>query len=131
MRKLIPLATYSYTLLIIAASLMKLVITFIPKGVNNSDKYGHAIAYFGFAVIWSLYFYIKNKEYSKKAFLGGVFKAAIFGVLFGMLMEVAQLVLTDYRQFDFKDALANTTGVLLATLLLYFFSNYFMLIKRR
>jgi len=130
MRKVISLATYAYTLLVIAASLMKLVITFMPQGVSNGDKYGHAIAYFGFTIIWSLYFYVRNKEYSKKIFFNGVFRAAIFGVLFGMLMEVAQLVLTSYRQFDFKDALANSTGVLLAIPLLYFFSNFFMLIKK-
>ena len=130
MHRVVPLATYCYTLLVIAASLMKFVITFIPDGVDNGDKYGHGIAYFGFAIIWSLYFYVKSKGYSKKIFLIGVFKAAVFGTIFGMLMEVAQLVLTNYRQFDLKDALANTTGILLAMPLLYFFAKYFMLIKQ-
>lgn len=131
MRKLIPLAAYGYTLLIIVASLAKLVITFIPSGVKNSDKIGHFIAYFGFAIIWSLFFFVRNKKSSKKDFLNAVLKAVIFGIIFGIIMEVAQLVLTDYRQFDLRDALANTLGTLLAALIMYFFANFFMLIKKR
>ena len=131
MRKLIPLAAYSYTLLIIVASLAKLVITFIPSEVKNSDKIGHFIAYFGFAIIWTLFFFVRNKKNSKKDFLNAVLKASIFGIIFGIIMEVAQLVLTDYRQFDLKDALANTLGALLAALIMYFFANFFMLIKKR
>ena len=131
MRKLIPITTYCYTLLVVVASLAKLVITFVPKKVPNSDKIGHFVAYFGFAIIWSLFFYVRNNKDSKTAFLRGVLKAAVFGVFFGLLMEVAQLVLTDYRQFDVKDAFANTLGVLLAVLIMYCFANFFMLIKKR
>ncbi len=131
MRKLIPFAAYSYTLLVVIASLAKLVITFLPKGVSNSDKIGHLIAYFGFAIIWSLYFFVRNKENTKAVFLKGAFKAVIFGIAFGLIMEVAQLVLTDYRQFDLKDALANTFGTLLAMIIMYCFANFFMLIKKR
>jgi len=131
MLKLIPFATYSYTLFVIVASLAKLVFTFMPKGVPNSDKIGHLIAYFGFAIIWSLYFFVKNKQNTKAVFLKSVLKAAVFGVFFGMLMELAQLTLTDYRQFDMKDALANTLGVLLAVLLMYCFANFIILIKKR
>lgn len=131
MHRLIPFATYCYTLLVIIASLAKLVFAFLPKGVSNSDKIGHLIAYFGFAVIWSLYFFIKNEENSKTVFLKGAFKAVIFGIVFGVIMEVAQLVLTDYRQFDMKDALANTIGALIAMVIMYCFANFFMLIKKR
>lgn len=131
MRKLIAFAAYSYTLLVLIASLAKLVITFVPKEIPSSDKIGHFVAYFGFAIIWSLFFFIKNNKHSKKEFLQGVFKASIFGVLFGILMEVAQLLLTNYRQFELKDALANTLGVLFAGIIMYCFANFFMLIKKR
>ena len=131
MHKLIPFAAYSYTLLVTIASLAKLVITFVPKKVPNTDKIGHFIAYFGFAIIWSLFFFVRNNKSSKNEFLKGVLKAAFFGITFGLVMEVAQLVLTDYRQFDLKDALANTLGVLLAVLIMYCFANFFMLIKKR
>ena len=131
MRKLIPFAAYSYTVLVMIASLAKLVITFVPSKVPNSDKIGHFIAYFGFAIIWSLFFFVRNNGDSKKEFLRGVLKAAIFGIFFGLLMEVAQLVLTDYRQFDMKDALANTLGVLFAVLIMYYCANFFILIKKR
>jgi len=131
MRKLVTWAAYGYTVLVIVASLAKIVMTFVPEDVTNGDKYGHGIAYFGFAIVWSLYFYVNNEGHSKKVFLNGVLKAAVFGIIFGILMEVAQLTLTNYRQFDLKDALANTTGILIALPLLYYFSKFFMLIKKR
>jgi glycopeptide antibiotics resistance protein len=34
-------------------------------------------------------------------------------ILFGIILEVLQGALTDYRTADYKDALANTTGVLI------------------
>lgn len=131
MHKLIPFATYSYTLLVVVASLAKFVFSLMPKQVSNSDKIGHLVAYFGFAIIWSLFYFVKNKENSKTVFLKGVLKAVIFGILFGMVMELAQLLLTDYRQFDMKDAFANTLGALLAMIIMYCYADFFMLIKKR
>ena len=131
MRRLIPFATYSYTLLVVVASLAKLVITFVPDELPNSDKFAHAIAYFGFAIVWTLFFFIKNKGNSKKEYIKGMVKAGVFGIVFGIFMEIAQLTLTDYRQFDVNDAFANTLGVVLAMPILYYFASFFMLIKKR
>jgi glycopeptide antibiotics resistance protein len=42
------------------------------------------------------------------------FVVVIAVVLYGMLLEVLQSLLTDYRTFDYIDMFANTFGALLA-----------------
>ena len=133
MLKLIPFATFFYTVLVIFASLAKFIIPFFKKaGVVNGDKYGHIIAYFGFAFVWTAYFYIKNgvSEPNKEDFKKAIYKAAIFGIFFGILMELAQLLLTNYRSFEVADALANTLGVVFASFIMISLANFFSLIKK-
>lgn len=132
MLKLIPFATIGYTILIVFASLAKFIIPFFSSDIKHSDKFMHAIAYFGFTVIWTFFLYTRNslKTLNALGFKKAILKAAILGVCFGMLMEFAQLVLTNYRSFDMLDAAANSLGVLIASLIMYPFAHFFCTIKK-
>ena len=132
MHKLISFATICYSLLIVIASLASIATTVLPSNIPESDKLAHLIAYFRFTIIWTIFFYTRNKtKMGLNHFYKAIIKASALGVSFGLLMEVAQLVFTDYRQFDFKDALANSLGVFIAVLIMYYGASFFMLIKKR
>lgn len=132
MLRLIPFATVGYTILIVFASLAKFIIPFFSSDIKYRDKFMHAIAYFGFTVIWTFFFYVRNdmEVPSKSDFKKAIYKAAIFGVLFGILMEFAQLILTNYRSFDVLDAFANSLGVLIASLIMHPLAYFFCSIKK-
>jgi len=88
----------------------------IPQGpVRWSDKLNHFLAY-GFLMGWfgQLYFQRKTR-----------FWLAISLIALGILMEVLQGQLP-YRWFEVVDALANTGGVLLACLFIYFGADRFL-----
>ena len=98
------------------AIFLTLFITFISlvslKGMTqikmeNSDKIGHLLAYFLLSLSW--FFALKNKFNN--------FLIIILLILYGIIIEVLQEVLTVHRQADFKDVLANSIGVILAYLL--------------
>lgn len=74
-------------------------------GSSMDDKIYHFMAYAVFTAIWykALSFYNLNHKY--------VILIAI-AIVFGMVIEVLQSVLTDYRVSDVFDILANTLGVL-------------------
>jgi len=48
-------------------------------------------------------------------------------VTFGIIIEVLQLTLTDYRTFDWWDAFANSIGALLGVLAFDFLRKVFKL----
>ncbi|TCP28110.1 VanZ like protein [Tenacibaculum skagerrakense] len=75
-----------------------------PINFTYLDKVEHTIAYFVLCFSWLLS--IKKK--------GTKFEVVTIVVLYGILLEVLQSVLTDYRTFDYVDMLANTFGALLA-----------------
>ncbi len=79
---------------------------------NPTDKMMHLGAYFVLGFVWFFYYLFKNEDGSikRKAF----FNISIIIILFGMLIEVLQGALTDYRDPDWADILANSIGVLLA-----------------
>ncbi len=72
----------------------------------------HAGAYFIMGACWFLYLlFSKPDDYSFKT---GYLKVSILIIVFGMLIEVLQGVLTTYRELDWADGLANSIGVLTA-----------------
>lgn len=109
-----------YTLLVTYLSLAKLL---VPEElhIEGSDKIGHFIAYFVFVCIWMFFLFYSSKV--SKSFLGSVLFAVLLGVGYGILMEIAQATLTTYRSMDWKDALANTFGALLAALFVFVFRS--------
>lgn len=109
--KLLLVLAIAYTALLAYFSLKDLSGSNLPN-FKNADKVYHATAYFGLTTVWSLFYYAKNRKrgFQKKI----VFLICLFAISFGILLEVLQGALTSYRTDDPFDALANSTGVILA-----------------
>ena len=86
--------------------------------IKASDKIYHAASYFILAFLWFLFFYIKKT----KAINLRIKAIAFLLILFGIIIEALQSILTTYRTFDMWDALANAVGISIA----YLFFNYFI-----
>lgn len=101
-----------YVGIITALSLARLILNPLLHEIPNSDKVGHAIAYFCFVLVWFIYFYFaKDKTWT---FTKSCAVAFAFAFGYGILMELAQGSLTTYRSPDFMDIIANTSGAILA-----------------
>lgn len=99
----------SITLGIVYLSLFK-----PPKNVievDNIDKVYHFIAYFTLTFVWLITFY---KNPSKKLTVTSLC------ILFGIIIEVLQSTLTNYRTADYIDIIANSIGVFIALLFFNF-----------
>jgi len=78
--------------------------------IKSSDKYLHAIAYFTLTTIWFFAFREKIKKYNFKLIL------ILALIIYGIIIEVLQGSITNYRTADFYDEIANMFGILIATL---------------
>lgn len=109
-RKLLFSAACVFTVCLAASSLFSLDEVPVKK-LSLSDKALHAIAYFLLVLVWGFVFSVFEKVSKKIRIIlllaGGAF-------LFGIIIEALQGVLTNYRDPDIWDAVANTTGILLA-----------------
>ncbi len=111
---------FVYTSLIGWLSLVKIHIP-VDVNVKGSDKIGHLLAYFVFTVVWFLFFFYSEKQSGK--FSKSWIRAAVIAFLFGILMELLQALLTDYRSSDWYDVLANTSGIVFAVFVLKILKN--------
>lgn len=89
---------------------------FFPHvSVSNFDKLIHGIMYFGFCstLLWSIYF---NHWHN------AAFKGFLIAAFYGVLMEILQLLTFNFvhRYFEWWDILSNTSGALIAALLIEF-----------
>lgn len=75
--------------------------------IQHLDKFFHFLAYTSLAICWFAYFVIFKKIERNLHFN----TIAILLVFFGIIVEILQKNLTDYRTFDWLDILANTSGV--------------------
>lgn len=75
--------------------------------VNNSDKYGHLIAYFTLGISW---FYAFRDQKKKWIYI------AVLLIIYGMILEGLQGAITTYRTPDWYDEVANASGVIVAYL---------------
>jgi len=75
------------------------------------DKIAHFLMYFGFMSV----IIFENRKTLKTT--GKLLFAAIVPFLFGLLMEILQVVITLNRSGDFYDALFNLMGILLSVFL--------------
>lgn len=118
LKKQLLLISSGYSLVLAVLSL----ITISDKlpSVKNSDKLYHAIAYFIFMLLW--YFTVRLRFKFQKNI--ALLVAFIGAISFGIVIEVLQGVLTQNRQSDVNDVVANTIGAILALLML-------ILIKKR
>ena len=108
-KKLILLASL-YSLFILVMSLARL--NNLPKlNFNYADKVLHLGAYLFLNFLWllaSLKKESKNQEIKKLIFI------SLAVIAFGIVIELLQYTLTNYRTLDFYDAMANTLGVIIA-----------------
>lgn len=78
--------------------------------LKSSDKYLHTFAYFTLTTVWFFAFREKIKNFKIKFFL----IAAL--MIYGIIIEVLQGSVTNYRTADFYDEMANMLGILIASL---------------
>jgi VanZ family protein len=76
--------------------------------VTHIDKVYHCIAYFTLTISWLLAYYKKPKK---------KYLIVICCIIFGIIIELLQSKLTNYRTGDYLDVLANSLGVLLALMI--------------
>ena len=122
-RRIFTPAFYGWLLLITVLSLLSFPDD--PDGgleIPHMDKAVHFIFYFVAAILGSLYL----REASKKtiALSRALIMSLAFTIIYGMILEVFQSTLTDYRSGELKDVLANSLGALCGVLLIkYLFSG--------
>jgi len=104
------------TLLIAYLSLSKPIQIDIPIKISFLDKIFHATAYMTLTLSWL--FALRN--YKKK----NIILIVIF--LYGILMEFLQGWLTQNRQKDIFDVMANSIGILIAMLIFNNLYKYFV-----
>ncbi len=100
-----------YSIALIILSLVRL--KDLPNlNTGFDDKIGHFLFYAIFCMLWFLSFHFLKIKRS-------LFAAAAFSILFGLIIELLQSVVSIYRTTDIYDFLANTMGVLTMTTLIY------------
>ena len=116
-----------YTILITLASLYRFIVSPFVLDFENSDKVLHFISYFIFEVIWFFFLYFSARismNWKRSLWTSGV-----VCFVYGILMELAQGFLTTYRSMDWKDAIANTTGIVFAVIVLIISSSVLFKLK--
>lgn len=125
--KFLLITTVVSTFLITWVSLAKFVSPFQFE-VKNSDKLGHFIAYFVLTSVWIFFFFFSEKlNKNGKQSLG---IASTVCILYGVLMEVLQALLTTYRNSDWYDIVANTSGTIFAALIFILFKSKLIKFKQ-
>ena len=105
-----------FTILITIGSLVKSE-TIALEIVLISDKTYHFIAYFLLMLSW-LYVFLKKKSFTQHV------KYIIVGcIAFGIIIEILQGITTTYRTSSFLDVVANTFGVVFASIVFHFFEK--------
>lgn len=98
-----------FTIAIAAGSLISLK-SELEIGVQVSDKILHALGYFLLTISWLLAY---GKKYSSIKFIM-LIASAVF--IYGIIIEILQAALTDYRKSDIFDVFANFSGIAVATI---------------
>ncbi len=89
----------------------------IEVDISFIDKILHTFAYFCLSFSWLLAFKDNNKPY-----------LIIIGcVIYGIVIEMLQLSITNYRTGDLNDVLANTTGAVIGFLLFNYLTKNILL----
>ena len=107
------------TLVIAILSLSIVPKIYLGLNIKSGDKYLHTLAYFVLSSIW----YFALQEKIKKPLFKIV--TIIILILYGIILEALQGGITNYRTADFYDIVANTVGIILATLLFNRFIRWF------
>lgn len=87
--------------------------------INFFDKIVHFIFHFVYTILWIFYINLPLKNISKTQ----VIKVIVSSIVLGILIEFLQGSYTTTRKADIIDVLANSTGAILAGLLMYSLLN--------
>jgi len=129
--KILCVAAISYTIALTIGSLIKPVKLKLST-FAYSDKVLHLVAYIGLSILW-LSFYHLVKQYfwaqwkPKKYYV----IIAIILVIYGIIIELLQGSITDYRTPDVWDVLANSIGVVVGSAVFVLFFKNFKRLKFR
>jgi len=74
-----------------------------PMDLQHIDKLHHSLAYFTLATCW---LFALQKKQSK-------YVIVLCCIFFGIVLEILQYAITNYRTGDYLDVLANSFGVIL------------------
>ena len=97
----------------------------IGMKISGIDKVIHFLFHFIFTLLWSIYYFSKDKMLTPKR----VIIIVIASLIFGFMIEWMQASFTLTRQADILDVISNTGGAISAGLLVYhllkkhFYSN--------
>ena len=104
---------FAYTALVTVTSLIS--ISNVPTiKLPYKDKIIHLLFYLLMVIIW--FWSIKKKNYKNLTII------VVISIIYGIIIEVLQKELTQYRTFDKYDILANTMGAIVA----YLFCMWFL-----
>lgn len=109
-----------YSILILVLSLVNLNEVKIVK-LEASDKIYHFVCYAFMSFLWSYFTKSTLKALKNRAIFVLIFSISVFGII----IEVLQLKLTDYRAFDWWDILANFVGAVFGIIIFKLFQKIF------
>tara|TARA_R110000868_G_scaffold3980_7_gene24258 strand:+ start:630 stop:1004 length:375 start_codon:yes stop_codon:yes gene_type:complete len=112
LKKVTFLVALGYSVALGAVSLITLDIPNVQ--ISFADKIFHFLAYSLFTVLWYLAFFYTFSFKKRKS----IIYAAVLAILFGIVIEVLQDTITTSRALDVYDALANTFGALVTTMII-------------
>lgn len=98
-----------FTIAIAVGSLISLK-SGLGIGVHISDKILHAFGYFMLTLSWLLAYNVKSIPMIPSLLIA----SAVF--IYGIIIEILQGALTDYRQAELYDVVANFSGIAVATI---------------
>jgi VanZ family protein len=97
------------SLLILIGSLISIQVN-VVKNVSNSDKLLHVLAYATLNLSWLL------AHWQRAIMNFRIYLISLFVLFYGIIIEVLQRVLTNYREFDYYDIIANFIGISLSVI---------------
>ena len=112
LKKFILPVSITYTLVLLVLSLVN-INKISDIGVAYQDKFYHIIAYFLLAIFWNL---ALNKRNLKRR----IVYIALASIMFGIIIETLQGSLTSHRANDVFDIVANTLGVIIASVFMQY-----------
>lgn len=88
----------------------------LPFTIPNLDKIVHFVFYL--VMVITGFFAIKDYFVHRYKLVAILFGIVLFSIIYGMIIEVLQHVLTANRQGDLLDALANSIGAIVGMFLI-------------
>ena len=116
----------SFTALLVWGSLAKISNPVVK--VEGGDKISHFVAYFVLTMLWGLFLFFSKKQ--NKNLKQSLSIATIACMLFGVLIEMLQGLLTTYRDSDWYDIIANTSGIIFAVFIFMLSKNKWISFKQ-